>query len=114
MRPARVSRFVIVSVTAGFLSLGVAAFASTATSGADPVGPDPMGPAQHGLCTAFVASVQAHPTNIDAAISFRNLRRAAVAAGYTADEPGVMAFCGAHGAPETTTSTTTFVADPGF
>lgn len=101
MRLPRSPRVITVSVAAAFLSLGGVAVAATATSGADPVGPDATGHALFGLCTAYVASEQAHPINLRA-VPFVNLANAAVAAGYTADDAGVREYCAADGSPATT------------
>lgn len=111
MRLPRSPHALTVAVVAGALSIGAAAFAATSTSGADPVRPVLPGHALFGLCTAYVASEQAHPINLSA-VPFVNLLEAARTAGYddATDDAAVRAYCGAGGAPQTTTTTTT-VAD---
>ena len=100
MSHARTARILTVAATAAALvSLGATAFAAPrATSGGTPVGPDATGPANVGLCTAYFASTQAHPTNLRA-VAFQNLIAAAAGSGQTVAE-----YCGATSTIDTTST----------
>ena len=63
--------------------------------------------AKFGLCTAYFASTQAHPTNLDA-VAFKNLIAAAAHAGQTVAE-----FCSTTSTTDTSTNDTTSTATTG-
>ena len=52
---------------------------------AAPIGPDPTGPADHGLCTAYLASTDQPGQRLDA-VAFQDLTEAAIEAGQSVDD----------------------------
>lgn len=69
-------------------------------------GPDANGPAQFGLCTAFLASVNAKGKNMDAP-PFRNLAAAAAKAGMSLKDFCIRATTGSTTTSSSTSSTST-------
>jgi hypothetical protein len=80
---------------------GTTATTVVAPDDAKGVGPDATGPAKHGLCRAYAASHQAEKHHKHQPVAFRNLERAAAAAGQTVEE-----YCTPAPPSDSTTATT--------